>query len=244
MMLTPYLEGGPSHLPSYLHTQAGLGSCEGQNLDLDPLAFADHVGHVSHAALPAELGDVDQPLPPFPAEQRLIRRTGGREERWWNRSAHEPEPLQLDEAAELHDAGDLPTVDVPHRGLLGGGPLHVLVLPPLRVPLLPGARGALAPPGRLLSLFPSISISAPLPVSGAGTRPASPLPVLLPVPVSVPVPVPVSVSVSLSASAATPTGTSALLSPAGNVRTADELRCCSPLATPSFNKPAPTLAQR
>lgn len=58
---------------SYLHTQAGLGPGEGQNLDFDSLAFVDHVGYVSHAALPPELGDVDQPLPPFAAETGFMR---------------------------------------------------------------------------------------------------------------------------------------------------------------------------
>lgn len=58
---------------SYLHTEAGLGTREGQDLDLHPLAFADHVGNVSYAALSAKLGDVDQTLPAFPAEQRLLR---------------------------------------------------------------------------------------------------------------------------------------------------------------------------
>lgn len=58
---------------SYLHTQAGLGPGEGQNLDFDSLAFVDHVGYVSHAALPPELGDVDQPLPPFATETGFMR---------------------------------------------------------------------------------------------------------------------------------------------------------------------------
>lgn len=61
---------------SYLHTEAGLGPREGQNLDFDSLAFVDHVGYVSHAALPPELGDVDQPLPAF-ATGTVFMRTGG-----------------------------------------------------------------------------------------------------------------------------------------------------------------------
>lgn len=62
---------------SYLHTEAGLGPSEGQNLDFDPLAFVDHIGHVSHTALSAKLGDVDQPLPSFSAEKGLVRTDEG-----------------------------------------------------------------------------------------------------------------------------------------------------------------------
>lgn len=77
LMTLLYLQSDPSKLPSYLHTEASLGSCEGQNLDFDPLAFADHVSHVCYTALSAKLGDVDQALPSFPAEQRFIRWTEG-----------------------------------------------------------------------------------------------------------------------------------------------------------------------
>lgn len=56
---------------SYLHTEAGLGAGERENLDLDSLAFADNISDVSHAALSAQLGDVDQALPSFPTNKEL-----------------------------------------------------------------------------------------------------------------------------------------------------------------------------
>lgn len=52
---------------SYLHTKAGLGAGEWEHLDLDSLAFADNISNVGHTALSAQLGDMDQPLPSFPA---------------------------------------------------------------------------------------------------------------------------------------------------------------------------------
>lgn len=60
-----------------------------------------------------------------------------------------PEPLQLDEAAELHDAGDLAVVDVPHGRLLRGGPVHMFVLPAVAPPgllLVPPRAGGAGPP--------------------------------------------------------------------------------------------------
>lgn len=70
-----------SRIRSYLHTEAGLGPCEGQNLHFDSLPFVDHIGHVCHAALPAELGDVDQPLPPFAAAKGSVRTEGQKDAR-------------------------------------------------------------------------------------------------------------------------------------------------------------------
>lgn len=38
---------------SYLHAETGFGASEGQYFDLDPLAFAHYVSHISNTTLPA-----------------------------------------------------------------------------------------------------------------------------------------------------------------------------------------------
>lgn len=74
----------------------------------------------------------------------------------------------------------------------------MLVPPPIRVALLPGARRAFGPARGLVSPFAALALS--------GARARAPTPP--------PVSVAISISVSVSASAATPTAASALLAPA------------------------------
>lgn len=80
-----------------------------------------------------------------------------------------PQSLQLNKASKLHDACDLPVVDVSNRGLLRWRPVHMFVLPPVRVLLLvfSGAGRTISPSGRFVSSFPTISVSMTIAVSGA-----------------------------------------------------------------------------
>lgn len=133
------------------------------------------------------------------------------------RLGHWPQALQLNKASKLHDAGDLAVVDVTNRRLLRWRPVHVFVLPAVRVSVLVllGAGWAFVPPGRFFSPLPLLSVSVSFSVSVAiaisrarpGTVPSPPVSIIISVSVSV------AVAISVSASAATSTVASALFWP-------------------------------
>lgn len=54
-------------ISSHLHAEAGFGPGERQNFDLHLLAFGDYVSHVGDTSFFAQLRDVHQTLPAFPA---------------------------------------------------------------------------------------------------------------------------------------------------------------------------------
>ncbi len=50
---------------TYLHTETCFGSSEGQDLDFDPLTFADHICHICYPTFSPELRNMDQAFPAF-----------------------------------------------------------------------------------------------------------------------------------------------------------------------------------
>lgn len=104
----------------------------------------------------------------------------------------------------------------------------MLVPPPIRVALLPGARRAFGPARGLVSPFATLTLT--LALSGARARAPTPPPVS------------VAISVSVSASAATPAAASALLAPAGTGKISlDQLQHLRSKAAQQEVSPAPAV---